>query len=73
MNTYRLTTKGVANGEEITLHDDVQILNSVHHGVGVKLTLLEPKGEYHCGAETSGGGRCERTVEYPTETCHQHD
>ena len=70
--TYRVMTKGVANGDEIELHDDVQILDSVNHGVGVKLTLLEPNGEYWCRAETSNGGRCERTVDYPTERCHQH-
>lgn len=62
----------VQRGDTIDLHDDVDILDSTPHQNGVKLYLLEPAGEYECGAETSDGETCSIEVAYPTDTCHHH-
>ena len=73
MTEYKLTIRTVTRNSDVTIPDEVQILDSTPHQSGVKLYLLEPYGEYDCNEETSDGETCSRTVNYPMDVCHQHE
>jgi len=73
MTYYEVEEKVVSpDNEYVEIDEDAEIISTVRHGTGVKMTLLTPK-ELVCGYIKDDGEPCEIIVNRPDQRCHHHE